>query len=190
MIDLTERERLHLVSCWPTIVRLVKGTNDPKCLEKIRDIMPLYQLEITYREDGSRTCAKTSRTFTYMNRKKKGKKRIYISTDTKKTLYIRFISKQTIKQLCKGSDVPEDWAELHLGDKWFIVSELVHFKTIFQLINHTLALEVIPTRANHPMEGEKSWTAAEELINVISQFRSMKSNCHVYGVHLRRYLWR
>lgn len=191
MINLSERERLHIVACWDNIMNLIEHRNEDESLEKLRGIMPVYQLEISYRVHGSNSYRKESRFFTYSDNKKKGKKRIYASETRGHTIHIRYLSSQTVRQLCGGerSDV-QYWAHLVLSDRWIIVADLVKFKSIYQLVNHLVAVERTSSRSNHPVEGRTTWTGAEVIIRDASRFRSIRPNYHIYGVNLRRYLWR
>lgn len=188
MNEWNDVERVRMSAMFADIVTLIRS-NDPKKLEELRPIIPLYQLRINYRLDGAKSCGCVIRTFTYINRKKKGKKRIYISVNGPTKLYMLFISKNRIQKLCHGDQIAEKWAADLIGDRWFVVSESYKFQNVFQLLNHTVAMEKETARQNHPPAGRSTdvWLHAEALIGLVSQYRSIKSDRHVYEVELNAY---
>lgn len=181
----TESQRLSICEKFMDIVNLLRS-NDPKSRERLRPFIPLYRMTLNYRPDGEKDLLITLFYFTYLDRQKKGKKRVYISTNANRCVYIRYLTRGIVQKLC-SNEVDAKWAVDLLGDRWVITSDEYKFKTVFQLLNHTIALEKKTSRGNRPPEGDmiKKWIPSESLVNSVSQYRSIKSNFHVYGVALR-----
>ena len=186
-MNLTEGERLNLVSQFTDIVNLVRS-NDPKSLEKLRPIIPIYQLVMSTRADGSMNVHDRVVDFTYLNRKKHGKKRVYIAKSGSDTLYISYFSKRDVLKICRGDTYALSISKTFV-DRWVITFNNYVFKDICQLMSNTVAIDTTGNRSNRPIEGmsPKEWTASEDLIQSVNRFRSIKANRHVYAVCLKKY---
>lgn len=188
MINLTDIERIKFCTYFDDIVKTIRD-QDRGSLEKIRQLMPIYTLDVNFRFDGSKDYGYSHRNFTALSLGKKGKRRVYTSQDEGKTrLFIFFLSKKWVTKLCRGN-LNHNWAIEHLGDRWFITSDNYKFQNIFQLLNHVIAMEAVPKFENHPPTGKSPdvWMHSEAIVGFLSKYRSIKSCCHVYGLSVNKY---
>lgn len=162
--------------------------SDKTVFDRVSSYLPKFKLKIDFHPPLSTNEIEHSiRYFTFLNRKDKGKKRIYVAQERfKNDMYIFYMQKERIKRIC-GSEPHRKWIVDLLGNKWVITAGLHHFKDLYQLMNHTIAIERGVSRKNYPPTGSRDWMCADAISRKANRYRSMFVPYHVISVDLSEF---
>ena len=147
-----------------------------RALSKIREYLPKFTANLTFHVAGSPTVKVVTRYFTYMDKRRKGKKRVYVSRENNKNdLYILYIQKERLLKLCKVSpDSIGKYILSLIGNKWVITNGICSFSNIDQLMSHVIAVERRESKLNYPPHNNMpaEWRSSDELVALVSKYRS------------------
>ena len=171
-------------------IRILQGVAN-RSLERLteaRAFIPDFKLRIDVSTSMDRTIKRWTRYFTCIDRRKKGKCRVYGSfNDMGPLLFMFFISPKTIRKLSSKYDSFDEKVKQKLVNRWVITEGTHDFKCLKQLIFHIVAIERVPKKTNRPPCGSnrQTWTRGSSFMdNNMKNEHSIICNEKIYGMEL------
>ena len=184
MREITQIERIRLSQFLVDVLEGVDAAmtgNHPEALAKINIFIPKLVANITYSTDGCTKEPTTStRYFTYLHHKFKGKKRVYVSMDRfKNDLYIFYLSSERIHKLCTDPHNAK-WISEIIGNRWLLTLGSHKFKDEYQLLGHLIAAELNVSRSNKPApQVGVAWRSIDTISQLVSRYRDIGNPYHI-----------